>query len=375
MAAVLSSDMDKTDKVVTMLAECRDMRLNILTPDVNRCGFEFVPLDGETILYGLGAIKGLGRAAIDAILEVRAADGPFRDVFDFCRRIDLRRLNRRVLEQLVKAGAFDEIGPHRAALWAALTPAVTAAEQSSRDQAAGQVDLFGVAASTDTPESRYPDVAPWSEDQRLSGEKETLGLYLTGHPIARYAEELKEITDSSIADLKPTHDRTLIVAGLVVALRTMQTRRGDRMAFVTLDDRTGRLELAVFADLYTQYRELIAKDNLIVVEGQVSVDEYTGGFRMSAETIYSMEQARAAFGRRLIIDLPMERAANGFVADLKQILAPSRDGKCPVYLRYRNADAEAEIALGEGWKVAPSTALLERLALLAGEGHIRLDYH
>jgi DNA polymerase-3 subunit alpha len=375
MAAVLSSDMDKTDKVVTMLAECRDMHLNILPPDVNRCAYEFVPLDNETILYGLGAIKGLGRAAIDAVLEARAAGGPFKDIFDFCRRIDLRRLNRRVLEQLVRAGAFDEIGPHRAALWGALVPAVSAAEQASRDQAAGQVDLFGAGAATDTPVSSYPDIAPWSEDQRLSGEKETLGLYLTGHPIARYADELNEITDACIADLKPTHDRTLIVAGLVVALRTMQTRRGDRMAFVTLDDRSGRLELAVFADLYTQYRDLIAKDNLIVVEGQVSVDEYTGGFRMSAETIYSMEQARAAFGRRLIIDLPIERTASGFVADLKQILLPSRDGKCPVYLRYRNSSAEAEIALGEGWKVAPSTALLERLTVLAGEGHIRLDYH
>jgi DNA polymerase-3 subunit alpha len=375
MAAVLSSDMDKTDKVVTMLAECRDMKLNILPPDVNRCGYEFVPLDNETILYGLGAIKGLGRAAIDSILEARDAGGPFRDVFEFCQRIDLRKINRRVLEQLVRAGAFDEIGPHRAALWAGLATAVAAAERTGRDQAAGQVDLFGAAVAATTPALGYPDTPPWSEDQRLNGEKETLGLYLTGHPIARYADELREITDASIADLKPTQDRTIVVAGLVVAIRTMQTRRGDRMAFVTLDDRTGRLELAVFADMYSQYRELIVKDTLIVVEGQVSVDEYTGGFRMSAETIYNIDQARAAFGRRLIIDLPSERTANGFVDDLREILSPALNGKCPVTLRYRNQSAEAEILLGEEWMVTPSTALLDRLAVLAGDGHIRLDYH
>jgi DNA polymerase-3 subunit alpha len=367
--------MDKTDKVVTMLAESRDMKLNILPPDVNRCGYEFVPLDNETILYGLGAIKGLGRAAIDSILEARDAGGPFRDVFEFCQRIDLRKINRRVLEQLVRAGAFDEIGPHRAALWAGLATAVAAAERTGRDQAAGQVDLFGAAVAATTPALGYPDTPPWSEDQRLNGEKETLGLYLTGHPIARYADELREITDASIADLKPTQDRTIVVAGLVVAIRTMQTRRGDRMAFVTLDDRTGRLELAVFADMYSQYRELIVKDTLIVVEGQVSVDEYTGGFRMSAETIYNIDQARAAFGRRLIIDLPSERTANGFVDDLREILSPALNGKCPVTLRYRNQSAEAEILLGEEWMVTPSTALLDRLAVLAGDGHIRLDYH
>jgi DNA polymerase-3 subunit alpha len=392
MAAVLSADMDKTDKVVTMIAECRDMKLAILPPDINRCDYAFTPLAdagaaaapdaaaGATetaratgaILYGLGAIKGLGQAAIDAILEARRA-GPFRDLFDLCRRIDPRKINRRVLESLIKAGALDGLGADRATLMASLTAALTAAERHAHDHAAGQTDLFGTGAAVTHEAADYVAVPPWSEAQRLEGEKETLGLYLTGHPIARYAAELARMTGATIVDLKPTTDATVVVAGLVVGLRTMQTRRGDRMAFVTLDDRTGRLELAVFADLYNQYRELLVKDSLLVVEGHVSVDEYTGGFKMSAEKLYNVEQARAAFGRRLVIEVDEERAGNGFVAELRELLGRARGG-CPVYLNYHNRQATAEIALGEEWKVLPSTSVLEGLQRLAGERNVHLDY-
>jgi DNA polymerase-3 subunit alpha len=373
MAAVLSSDMDKTDKVVTMMAECRDMKLNILPPDINRCEYHFVPVDDGTIFYGLGAIKGLGEAAIDTILGERNRGGPFKDLFDFCQRIDLRKVNRRVLESLIKAGALDGLGTHRAALMASLNKALAVADRQTRDRDAGQVDIFGNAV-TPAETHVYEIIAEWSEEQRLEGEKETLGLYLTGHPIARYAEELKRITDATIAELKPTTDSTIVVAGLVVASRTMQTRRGDRMAFVTLDDRTGRLELAVFSDLYAQSRELLAKDTLLVVEGQVSMDEYSGGFKMSAEKLYNIDQARAAFSRRLVIEVTSEQAGNGFVDELKEILSPVVQGKCPVYLHYHGQQAEAEIALGDEWKISPTNTLLERLSRLAGEHNVHLVY-
>ena len=217
-------------------------------------------------------------------------------------------------------------------------------------------------------------MAEWSEEQRLDGERDTLGLYLTGHPIARYADELKHITDATIAEIKPSSDSTLVVAGLVVAQRTMQTRRGDRMAFVTLDDRTGRLELAVFSDLYAQSRELLAKDTLLVVEGQVSVDEYTGGFKMSAEKLYNIDQARAAFSARLVIDVNADQAGNGFVEELKEILRPAAQGKCPVYLHYQSPQAEAEIVLGDEWRISPTNTVLERLSRLAGESSVHLIY-
>ena len=372
MAAVLSSDMDKTDKVVTMIAECRDMKLTVLPPDINRCEYEFVPVDDKTILYGLGAIKGLGQSAIEAIQQARAEGGPFTDLFDLCKRLDLRRVNRRVLESLIKAGALDSLGTHRAALMASLTRALAEADRHATNSAAGQGDLFGGTVAA-VPAPTYEEVAEWSEEQRLEGEKETLGLYLTGHPIERYMHDLKHIASSTIAELKPTEDRAVVVAGLVVGLRVMQTRRGDRMAFVTLDDRTGRLELAVFSELFERYRELLVKDAFLVVKGHVSVDEYTGGFKMSAEEIYNIDQARAAFGSRVVIAVDAAIAANGFVDELKQILAPSQ-GPCPVWVRYRSEAAEVELVLGEEWRIVPSRAVLERLGRLAGERNVHLEY-
>ena len=372
MSAVLSSDMDKTDKVVTMTAECRDIKLRVLPPDINRCEFQFVPVDDKTVLYGLGAIKGLGESAIETILQTREADGPFQDLFDLCKRIDMRRVNRRVMESLIKAGALDGLGTHRHALMASLTKALAEADQQGKARDAGQVDIFG-ASSVPIEAPTYEVVPEWSEDQRLEGEKETLGLYLTGHPIARYSEELKNFTSATITELRPTADRAIVVAGLVVGLRVMQTKRGDRMAFVTLDDRTGRLELAVFSEMFERYRSLLVKDVLLVVKGHVSVDEYTGGFKMSAEEIYNIDQARVAFGSRIVIQVDAATAANGFMDELKEILVPSR-GPCAVCLRYRSDAAEADIVLGEEWKTSPSAAVLERLGRLAGERNVRIEY-
>lgn len=357
-----------------------------------------------SILYGLGAIKGLGQSAIDAILEVRRNGGPFIDLFDFCRRIDLRRVNRRVLESLIKAGALDGLGVQRTAstedttpgmekigqrreqlpgmarstLMATLSLALAAAEQLGRAQEARQDDMFGLgggeSAASAPPAAVFVQVPPWSEELRLEGEKETLGLYLTGHPIARYEQELARFIDSTIAELKPTEDKNIVVAGLVVGMRAMQTRRGDRMAFVTLDDRTGRLELAVFSELFERHRDLLAKDTLLVVEGQVSMDEYSGGFKMSAERIYNIDQARATFASRLEIDVDAALAATGFMQELKQILKPATTGTCPVCVRYDAGPACAEILLGPEWKVTPGGTLLDRLSGLAGEGRVRLIY-
>lgn len=371
MAAVLSADMDNTDKIVTMIAECGDMKLMLRPPDINFCAYEFAPLDAHTILYGLGAIKGLGASAIEAILAARSG-APFADLLDFCQRVDLRRVNRRTIECLIKAGAFDSLGNHRAALLAILDTALLAATRLAHDAGAGQTDLFG------RPEiqAALPEmvVAEWSEEERLAGEKQTLGLYLTGHPIERYAQELRNMVRATIAELKPSENESVVIAGLVTAVRSHVTRRGDRMAFVTLDDRTGRVELAIFSEMYQEKRELLVKDDLLVVKGTVSLDEYSGGFRMAAEEIYSMAEARAQFARRLVIELDQEAmAASGIVQELKDALNP-RPGRCPVVVSYRRAEAEAEIALGEEWRIDPTDAMIRRLSKIAGDGHVHLIY-
>ncbi len=372
MAAVLSTDMDNTDKVVTMMAECRDLALEVVSPDINRCEYEFVAVDNKTILYGLGAIKGLGRSAIDALLEARDQGGTFKDLVDLCKRVDLHRINRRVLESLIRAGAMDSLGVHRAALMVNLGGALQLAGQQNKNQETGQDDMFAMGVDTTSPP--LVDTPEWSEEKRLEGEKETLGLYLTGHPIERFANELADMTHTTIADLKPSQDRKVVVAGLVVATRTMRTRRGDRMMFLTLDDRSGRLELAVFSQLYARYRDLLVKDNLLVVSGGVSVDEYTGGFKMSAEEIYNISQARAALASKLVVDIDAELAQNGFIEELKKILEPVSRGRCPVYLNYQSAVAQAEIALGEAWKIDPSDQVLDSLSQMAGADSVHVIY-
>lgn len=372
MAAVLSTDMDNTDKVVTMMAECRDLSLEVISPDINRCEYQFVAVDDKTILYGLGAIKGLGRSAIDALLGARKQGETFKDLFDLCKRVDLRRINRRVLESLIRAGTMDSLGMHRAALMVNLGSALQLAGQHNKNEETGQDDMFAMAV--DTGDQSHVDTPEWSKEKRLEGEKETLGLYLTGHPIERFAQELAEMTHTTIADLKPSQDRKVVVAGLVVATRTMRTRRGDRMMFLTLDDRSGRLELAVFSELYARHRDLLVKDNLLVVSGAVSVDEYTGGFKMSAEGIYNISQARAALASKLVVDIDAELAQNGFVEELKKILEPASRGRCPVYLNYQSEAAQAEIALGEEWKIDPSDHVLDSLLQMAGADSVHVIY-
>ncbi|TDY00131.1 DNA polymerase III subunit alpha [Thiohalophilus thiocyanatoxydans] len=376
MAAVLSADMDNTDKVVTLIDECSDMQLTVLPPDINQCEYRFTAQDEQTVVYGLGAIKGVGGAAIDSMIEERNANGSFADLFDFTRRIDTRKVNRRTLEALIMAGALDVFGENRATLMASLPAALKTAEQHSRDQAVGMQDLFGIGMA---PESNSGPVAyhrqpEWSEDERLAAEKQTLGLYLTGHPIERYLPELAGFVSARIVDLKPTRDQTVVVAGLIVAMRTMNTRRGDRMAFITIDDRSARIELAVFSEPFQRYRDLLAKDKLIVVEGEVSIDEYSGGYKMSARSIYDINQARENFARKLLLSVDHHKAGNGFIPDLQHTLTPFREGFCPVIIDYHRDDARAQIALGETWRVHPTDELLHRLRDSLGDDHVKVIY-
>ncbi len=376
MAAVLSSDMDNTDKVVMLIDECRALGLQVHPPDINRCDYAFTVSEEGHIHYGLGAIKGVGAAALDNILAERRAHGPFADLFDLCRRIDLRKANRRVLEALIRAGALDCLDENRARSMASLTRALQAAERHVRDQAVGQNDLFGGLAgpAPGTSPLAEDDVAPWSETQRLQGEKETLGLYLTGHPIQRYEKELSHFITARISELNPARDQTVVLAGLVVAIRAMNSRRGERMAFVTLDDRSGRIELAVFAEAYRRYRDLLTKDRLIVVSGTVSVDEYSGGFRMSVDEVYDIVQARAHYARRLEVDLKSQMLKDGIDRTLAEILRPYRAGECPVWINYRNGRARAALVLGRDWRVHPADELLHRLEQLTGPQSVRLVY-
>jgi DNA polymerase III subunit alpha len=374
MSAVLSADMDNTDKVVSLIDECRDMKLSVEPPNINMCEHRFTARDDATIVYGLGAIKGVGAAAIDGVIEERKQNGAYRDLFDLCQRIDLRKVNRRTFEALIMAGALDVFGQTRATLMATLPAATQIAEQYLRNRDAGQNDLFGMVPKVETGPGSYHILPEWDDEQRLACEKQTLGLYLTGHPIERYVPELKRFVSARIVELKPTHDQTVVVAGLIIAMRTMNTKRGDRMAFITIDDRSGRIELAVFSDTYQRYQDLLTKDKLIVVEGEVSVDDYSGGYRMSARAVYDIDQAREHFAKRLRVGIAANKAGNGFIPALQSILQPFREGGCPVVIDYQRPDARVELPLGRDWRVRPTDELLHRLRELAGEQDVEIVY-
>ncbi len=362
MAAVLSADMDNTDKVVTLIDECAAMGLKVVPPSVNTSAYKFTVREDGAVVYGLGAIKGVGEGAIAAIVEENQANGPFKDLFDFCNRIDLKKANRRVLESLIRAGALDGLGPNRATMTAALPQALQIAEKHAKDAQVGMSDLFGFdAAVLDESPATYEPVPEWEEQYRLQGEKETLGLYLTGHPINPFLAELGKFTSCRIVDLKPTKKQTVVVAGLIIAMRTMNTKKGDRIAFVTLDDRSARIEIAVFTEAYNRFREMLVKDRLIVVSGEVSVDEYSGGYKMQANEIYDIDQARERFAKRLVVEVDGAAMAPGFVAELGEVLEPFVGGRCPVRVVYRNLVAECAVDFGEAFGVRPGEELVRRL--------------
>ena len=381
MAAVISAEMHNTDKVVTFIDECRHMDIKVLPPDVNTCGYRFTANEDNDVVYGLGAIKGLGEGPIEAIVSARGDQNePFTDLFDFCRRIDLKKMNRRSLEALVRAGALDQLAPEkavddRATLMATLPDAIQAAEQDARNAEAGMNDMFGGEAEVSVTEVSWQRVRPWKVDVRLQGEKDTLGLFLTGHPIDQFEAELRNMVSTRVAHLQPTdRGKVSVIAGQVVQLRQTRSKQsGDRMAFITLDDKTGRVEVSVFGEAFKQYGDLLQQDVVLVIRGGVRRrDRGEDSFlTMIADEILDMRRARESFARRLVLNVPVRDA---LPQELKDILTPYRGGSCPVALTLSHALGKGTMLLGDDWKVAPEEALLEDLRNRFGSDTVALQY-
>ncbi|EKO5152418.1 DNA polymerase III subunit alpha [Vibrio fluvialis] len=377
MAAVMTADMDNTEKVVGLVDECMRMGLKVLPPDINSGLYRFNVDDSGAIVYGIGAIKGVGEGPIEVILEARNKGGYFKDLFDFCARIDIKKVNKRVIEKLILAGALDRLGPHRAAMMASLDDAVKAASQHHQAEAFGQADMFGVL--TDAPEEveqKYIQVPEWPEKVWLEGERETLGLYLTGHPINAYLKELNKYTSCRLNEATPTRrDQSLTVAGLVIAARVMTTKRGNRIGLMTLDDRSGRMEVMLFSDALDRYAELLEKDKILVISGQVSFDDFNGGLKMSAREVMDLGSAREKYARGLSISIEQSQINEQFFERFSQILEPHRAGTVPVNVYYQRPDARARLTLGTEWRVTPSDTLLDELKQLLGNDQVELEFN
>ncbi len=393
MAAVLSADMHNTDKVVTLIEECRIMRLQIVAPDVNTSEFQFTVDDQQRIVYGLGAVKGVGEGPVEAIAEARSQAGPFSDLFDFCTRVDLKRINKRTLEALIRCGALDRLGPgfsdepnayqaginqNRAVLLAAMETAVRSAEQAARSSESGHQDLFGSLFEPEPLAGQaglYADflqVPELSLKERLAGEKGSLGLYLTGHPIDEYEKEVRRFARQRISDLRPSRE-SQTVAGLIVAQRVMKNRKGEKMGFVTLDDRSGRIEASLFAEAFAAAQTLLQTDALVVVEGEVSYDDFSGGLRLRARRVMSLEEARTGLAESLRLQVrqgQLDTVARQALAQLCQ----QYPGACPLTLEYTGPDARAVLRLGDDWQVSPADPLLQTLRERWGRDRVFLQY-
>ncbi|ABS07610.1 DNA polymerase III subunit alpha [Shewanella baltica] len=373
MAAVMSADMDNTDKIVTLVDECERMGLPLIPPDVNKGLFKFTVDDDLRIVYGIGAIKGVGEGPVESILEARK-DGPFVDLFDFCARIDLKKLNKRVIEKLICAGALDNLGPHRASMMATLPEAIRAADQHAKAEAIGQHDMFGLLNSEpEDSKQQFVECTPWPDKIWLEGERETLGLYLTGHPINQYLKELKHYTSGRLKDVHPTErGKTAKAAGLVVATRVMLTKRGSKMGLLTLDDKSARLEIMLFTEAFEKFNHLLEKDRILICEGEVSYDDFAGGNRMTARNIIDISEARSHFAKALEIDMDGSELTPSALDTFEQALSPWRNGAVPVVINYTQALAKGQFRLADAWRVNPTDDLMLSLESLLGPNKVRI---
>ncbi len=375
MAAVLSADMDKTDKIVTLIDECASMGLTVHPPDVNESVYAFRIAGPASIRFGLGAIKGVGESAVQAIMEERDAHGPFQSLPDLCRRIDLQRVNRRVFEALIRSGSLDRIGPNRATLTAELERAMHFGEQNSRAMSVGQVDLFGLSAAENSV------VADWSEAQRLAGERETLGLFLSGHPITPYEPDLKFLVTARLVDVggpKPaapagerawTQGKPATVAGLVLEIR----RRPNRVTLI-LDDRSARLEVSLYEEIFQQFRDIIVKDAILIVEGTLRFDDFIEAWRLQAKTLMDIDRARERFARRLWLRWPEEFDGPHGMSRFEELLKPYLKGPCGLSVFISRAQYSGKLNLPDSWSVRASRELLDKLTALVGRDGWHLVY-
>jgi DNA polymerase-3 subunit alpha len=366
MAALLTSERANTEKMVQYVGEGREMGIDLLPPDVNESDTHFTVSGEGRIRFGLAALRNVGEGAVASILSTRR-EGRFTSFLDFCERVDARAVNRRVVESFVRSGSFDSLDPHRARLWAGIDAGLEAGQRRQRDREQGQASLFGVlgAAEHAGPALRLRDAPEWSEAERLAGEKESLGFFITGHPLERFREELRQWASASTDGLPALAEREASVGGLVSGLRLIKTRKGERMASFLVEDLAGSCEVLVFPDTFKKVAGRLADDQVVLVRGKVEARE-DGRVRLLAAEILPLEQAKLAEARSVTIRLRARAFDRAVGERLREILEAHR-GECPVTIEVvREGAFAACVAPAAGYRVRPGSALKEQVEALLG---------
>ncbi|MDA8163516.1 MAG: DNA polymerase III subunit alpha, partial [Desulfobacteraceae bacterium] len=367
MAALLSCDMHNTDKVVMYINECKEHEIEVLPPDINESHKDFTVIQ-DRIRFGLAAVKNVGDAALDSVIEEREKEGVYRSLEDFCCRVDSRRVNKRVIESLIKAGAFDSLGAKRSQLFAVLDQAMEQAQAAQRDKLSGQISLFGAAAGAATAKAAaigLPDVPEWPEKEKLGYEKETVGFYITGHPLDNYRKDFKAVVDVELAGIEEWGEgQPVRVGGIIRTFKEHKSKKGDRMGFVTLEDTTGAVEVVVFPEAFSRCSHLLTGTDPLVVLGTVKKDER--GPKIIAEAVDLLADAREKYIGSARVLLQAERLDRRLLENLKRT-ARQHPGPCPVAFTLRfEGRGEVDLDLPDDFTVRPCPELTREVEQMLG---------
>jgi len=374
MAALLTSVSGSTDDVVKYINECREMGIPVEPPEINVSDATFTP-HGEAIRFGLSAVKNVGHNAIESIVIARKEVGPFKSLYQFCEKVDLRLLNKRVIESLIKAGALDPLG-RRAQLMAVVDAAMENAQKSQRDAAMGQHGLFGVfAEEVDAPaEKPLPNIPDWDEHQRLAAEKEILGFFITGHPLEKYRDKLLDfsaLTTEDVCNMKSSTGRDeVLVGGMLKGVRISKSKKGELYGQGGLEDMIGSLDVLCFSDSFKRLSERLKLEVPVLVKGSVRVEEGSNP-KLLISDITPLEEAQPKLPRSLRIKIPLESASTGTIDALYSICAACKGEAKVLFDLERRGDFTA-VMEAEGYNVLPDRAFINRVEELCGRGSVRI---
>ena len=369
MASLMTSDMDNTDKVVQLLAECREEGIKIRPPDVNRSGPHF-SVDGESIVFGLAAVKNVGQNAVGEIIRARGEGGDFKSLLDFAKRVDMRLVNRRVVESLIKCGAFDSIHANRSAPFESLQSVLDEAGRTRDDNATGQSNLFAQAESEDERLKRLiPDMPPWPEHMRLAGEKETLGFFITGHPLGKHQKEIKRLATHQAADLGETvHRQEVRLCGVVSLMKTQLTKKKERMAYVTLEDLSGSAKLIIWPDTYKESAALLESGEPFFVRGRIDKNE--SDVKVIAEELLPLRAAQEKFTNSIHLSLNLLGLEEPMLDQIKSVAEKYR-GRSTLTLHFTFPDKKRVLVdASERYKVAASEKFLAEMENILGPNSV-----
>jgi DNA polymerase-3 subunit alpha len=362
MAALLSCDMNNTDKIVLYINECREHKLEVLPPDINESYYDFNVTD-DRIRFGMAAVKNVGESALESIIQERADSGRYTSLENFCNRIDSRRVNSRVIESLIKAGAFDSLGCKRSQFFAILPQAMEQAKAAQRDRQSGQMSLFSLAPVTTTQELNaitLPDIAEWNELERLAFEKETVGFYITGHPLDDAIHEIRTVVDIEIGKLSQWGDAQPVrVGGLIRTCKQLKSKKGDPMAFLALEDILDSVEVVVFPEVYARSQHLLSSTEPVIIQGTVQKDER--GAKIIAESIDPLAEALEKYTESINLKLDASTVTRQRLEALKKICYQFH-GQCPLLLTIHfPGHGEVDIEILKDLTIRPCREFSEKM--------------